>query len=76
MLHQGLNDYPNGTTLIVKSVADNLLGTKLTEMGIVEGKKMRVLYRAPFGCPLAIDMGDHVLSLRKAEARLIMVASI
>lgn len=42
-------------------------------MGFCEGKELRVLYRAPLGDPIAIEIGSYVLSLRKDEAREIEV---
>jgi len=47
----------------------------MMEMGLVEGKLLRVLFRAPFGGPIAIDVDGYTLSLRKDEAELIMVDS-
>jgi Fe2+ transport system protein FeoA len=43
------------------------------EMGLVVGKKLKVLFKAPFGDPIAIDLGGYVLSLRLDEAKLINV---
>jgi ferrous iron transport protein A len=76
MENQLLHQSPDGIPLKVTSVADDRLGAKMTEMGIVEGKVMRILFRAPFGCPIAVDMGGYILSLRKQEAQLIHVAQI
>ena len=44
-------------------------------MGFFEGKELRVLYRAPFGDPMAIDIGGYILSLRNEEAEQIEVES-
>ena len=46
------------------------------EMGLVEGKKLQVLFRAPFGVPIAVDVDGYILSLRKDEAELVVVDSI
>jgi len=42
-------------------------------MGFSEGKEIRVLYRAPFGDPMAVDIGGYTLSLRNDEAEQIEV---
>ncbi len=42
-------------------------------MGVIEGKRLTVLYRAPLGDPLAVDVGGYVLSLRLDEAGLVDV---
>jgi ferrous iron transport protein A len=76
MEKQLLHQSQDGIPLKVTAVADDRIGAKMTEMGIVEGKIMRILYRAPFGCPIAVDMGGYILSLRKQEAQLIHVSPI
>jgi Fe2+ transport system protein FeoA len=43
------------------------------EMGLIAGKKLKVLFKAPFGDPIAIDLGGYILSLRLDEAGLINV---
>jgi ferrous iron transport protein A len=58
---------------VVREISVSALKVKLMEMGIMEGKELRVLYRAPFGDPMAIDLGGYVLSLRNDEAELIQV---
>lgn len=59
--------------VIVQSIEGNELRSKLLELGITSGCKLRVLYTAPFGDPIAIDVDGFVLSLRKEEANLIQV---
>jgi len=59
----------------VKSIKASDLKVKLLEMGFCDGKELRVLYRAPLGDPMAIDIGGYVLSLRKDEAQQIEVES-
>lgn len=43
-------------------------------MGFYEGKEVEMLYKAPLGDPIAVRVGDYVLSMRKNEAMLIEVA--
>ena len=40
---------------------------------MIKGRILTVLYRAPFGDPMAIDIDGYVLSLRKDEACLVDV---
>ena len=42
-------------------------------MGLYPGKEVRVVFRAPFRGPFAIDAGGAVLSLREEEAALIEI---
>jgi ferrous iron transport protein A len=44
-------------------------------MGIYAGKEIRVLFRAPFGGPLAVEIGDYTLSMREEEAGLVLIES-
>jgi ferrous iron transport protein A len=60
----------------VKNILASDLKVKLLEMGFSEGKELRVLFRAPFGDPMAVDIGGYVLSLRKEEAMQVEVESV
>lgn len=57
----------------MKSIKASDLKVKLLEMGFSEGKEVRVLYRAPFGDPMAVEIGGYTLSLRNDEAEQIEV---
>lgn len=72
-MSQSLSKIKNGETVIVRQIKESSLKVKLMEMGLIEGKELRVLYRAPFGDPIAIDVEGYVLSLRNDEADLISV---
>jgi Fe2+ transport system protein FeoA len=43
------------------------------EMGILEGDFVQVLFKAPLGDPIAINVKGYTLSLRKDEAALVEV---
>jgi Fe2+ transport system protein FeoA len=68
-----LSDIENGKEVNVISIASSILRVKLLEMGLLEGETIRVLFRAPLGDPIAIDVNGYVLSLRLSEARLVAV---
>lgn len=70
-----LDKIVNGRLVTVDSLKDSNLKVKLMEMGLISGKKVKVLFRAPFGDPIAIDIEGYVLSLRRSEANLIYVNS-
>ena len=72
-MSQSLSKIKNGETVTVRQIEESSLKVKLMEMGLIEGKELRVLYRAPFGDPMAIDVDGYVLSLRNDEADLISV---
>lgn len=68
-----LSTFEIGDSGTVVSVENTSLLPKMTEMGLFEGKNVKVLFKAPFGDPIAIDIEGYVLSLRKKEADLIEV---
>lgn len=57
----------------IREVQAHNLKPKLTDMGLYPGKKVRILFRAPFGDPIAVDIEGYTLSLRLEEAALIQV---
>lgn len=65
-----------GEEALVKSVSQSSLKSKLTELGIVENTAVKMVLKAPFGDPIAIDVEGYVLSLRKSEADLISVETL
>ena len=72
-MNSSLSHIKNGEFVIVRNILESSLKVKLLEMGLVVGKKIEVLYRAPFGGPIAVDVEGYVLSLRKDEAQMIEV---
>lgn len=68
-----LSSIPSGETVIVEAVKNAALKPKLMEMGFIHGKALTVLFRAPFGDPIAVDIQGYILSLRLDEAALIEV---
>lgn len=57
----------------VVEIAPDKLTPILTDMGLYPGKKIKVLFKAPFGDPIAIDVEGYTLSLRLREAALVKV---
>lgn len=75
-MEQLLSQISNGQSVSVTEIVASDLSVKLKEMGIVKGKMLTVLYRAPFGDPIAVDIDGYVLSLRMDEAAMIRVESM
>ena len=63
-----------GSSVIVEKIEGDDLRSKLLGLGLTAGSKLELLYAAPFGDPIAIDVEGFVLSLRKSEANLIYVS--
>jgi Fe2+ transport system protein FeoA len=61
-------------TAKVTRIAENSLSSKLIEMGLYPGKEVKVVFKAPFGDPIAVELDGYTLSLRKKEAQLIEIA--
>ena len=66
----------SGKHVKVSHIHESTLKPKLLEMGLVAGKEICILFKAPFGDPIAIDVQGYVLSLRLDEAKLIEVEEI
>lgn len=75
-MNNSLSNIKNGEFVIVREISESSLKVKLIEMGLILGKQIEVLYRAPFGGPIAIDVEGYVLSLRRDEAQMIEVERI
>lgn len=57
----------------VVGIAESQLKPKLLEMGLYTGQEVEVLFKAPFGDPIAVDISGYTLSMRLSEAYLIEV---
>lgn len=72
-MSKSLSSIKPGQSVTVVSIHDSALKPKLMEMGLIQGKEVTVLFKAPFGDPIAIDVHGYILSLRLDEAGLIEV---
>lgn len=75
MLQFNLAQAKIGQEHVVSAISESTLSSKLMELGLIPGCKIKVLYTAPFGDPIAIDVSGFTLSLRKDEAALILLES-
>lgn len=65
-----------GQSCVVKQVYANNLRKRIIDMGLITGTKVHVKKTAPLGDPIEIIVRGYSLTLRKAEARTIMVDRI
>ena len=71
-----LDKSPVGREVLIKEISSEGLGVRLMELGLTPGVEVQVLFKAPGGCPLAVEVGkDYVLGLRKEEAAFVTVYS-
>ena len=57
----------------ISAIASNPVASKLIDMGLTKGQKIKALFKAPFGDPIAYEINGSVISMRKEEAKLIEV---
>jgi ferrous iron transport protein A len=70
-----LAELPVGTDAIVQAMPTGRSGlTRLREMGIVPGTRVRVTRRAPLGEPIEICVRGSHLSMRNHEAAFIAIS--
>jgi ferrous iron transport protein A len=60
----------------IKSIEQSGLSNKLVELGFLVGQTVEVVFTAPFGDPIAIELNGSVLSLRLEEAATIQVENL
>lgn len=72
-----LAELPVGTEAIVQAMPKGRSGlTRLREMGIVPGTRIRVTRRAPLGEPIEISVRGSCLSMRNHEAAHIAISTV
>jgi Fe2+ transport system protein FeoA len=70
----GLDRIAPGSRAVVKVIAaENGARRRLLEMGFVPGTPLRVVRLAPLGDPMEIELHGYHVSLRRSEARTILV---
>ncbi|MCK5732083.1 MAG: FeoA domain-containing protein [Tenericutes bacterium] len=65
-----------GEYCLVKQVYANNLRKRIIDMGLISGTKIFVKKTAPLGDPMEIIVRGYSLTLRKSEARTIIVDRI
>ena len=74
-MSKSLNEIIAGEKVIVEAITHPYLSNKLIEMGLHAGIELELLYKAPFGDPIALAMNSSILTLRLDEAKYIQVCS-
>lgn len=60
---------------ITEIQGDDAIAVRLMEMGLTEGEAIRVLAVAPLGDPVEYEIRGYRLSLRRTEARRVLIQS-
>jgi ferrous iron transport protein A len=62
-----------GQKVVVIGFTDQLLSLKFLEMGLLPGTEVTIKHLAPLGDPIALDLNNYLLALRKDEAETVIV---
>jgi ferrous iron transport protein A len=65
-----------GENAVIRSFVSKELSAKLIELGCLPGETISISKTAPLGCPIAFNVGNSELSLRKEEASGILVEPV
>ena len=69
-----LKEIPCGQTVTVKKLSgEGPVNRRIMDMGITRGTEVFVRKVAPLGDPVEVSVRGYELSLRKADAEMIMV---
>lgn len=60
----------------IVDICDNSSAAMLMEFGILPGKKLMLLRKAPLGDPILIDLEGFLISLRIEEAKNIIIEKV
>jgi ferrous iron transport protein A len=70
MTAAGLN---NNSTYEIVSISKSDLMVRMMEMGVLPGKKISLLKKAPFKGPMAFIIDGNIIAMRIEEADLIQL---
>lgn len=73
-MEKSLDKFNIGEVGIVKSInGEGAIKRRIFDMGIIPGTEIRLKKRAPLGDPLELFLRNYSLSLRKAEAAMVIM---
>ncbi len=62
------------TVIVLKLIGNGAVKRRIMDMGITKGTEIFVRKVAPLGDPIEIKVRGYELSLRKADAEMILIA--
>ena len=68
-----LSELKKGQKAIIRLFTNDLLSSKLIDMGCLPGEEVTLSKTAPMGCPIAISISGYELSLRRDEADSVQI---
>jgi Fe2+ transport system protein FeoA len=73
MTQKKLSEIAIGQSARILEVDSGFLAAKMADLGLFQGNDVSVVFKAPFGDPMAVSVGGTMISLRMDEAQLISV---
>jgi ferrous iron transport protein A len=64
---------PDHSAAITAVHATGMAGERMAALGLIPGRRVALLRRAPFGGPLHLRIGPTELMIRRADARAILL---
>jgi ferrous iron transport protein A len=71
-----LDELQEGQRVMIKSLGDKEISSRLIEMGCLPGEVIELSKTAPLGCPFSIHVAGYELSMRREEAATVLVELI
>jgi ferrous iron transport protein A len=59
----------------IESIQESDISINFLELGILPGKEIKLLKKAPFGGPMAFVIEENIIALRQQEAIMIILKS-
>jgi Fe2+ transport system protein FeoA len=70
-----LSELPAGSSGVIEEIRPGSATSRLREMGMLVGARVRIVRLAPLGDPIEIAVRGSLLSVRRVEAELIEVTT-
>jgi ferrous iron transport protein A len=72
-----LSELPEGSSAVIESLLSGRSSlTRLRELGLVPGTRVRIVRRAPLGEPIEISVRGSMLAMRNQDAAHISITSV
>ena len=64
---------PGDNAIVVRVSGDGAVSRRMADMGLVPGRRLTLIRRAPLGDPIDISLMGYHLTLRRTEANRVIV---
>jgi ferrous iron transport protein A len=63
----------HGEISVIERIEESPYSINFLEIGLLPGKQITMIHKAPFGGPIAFLVDGHMMALRQTEAELIRI---